>query len=106
MTVLLPAITETDLTKINLCIQQLGAGRSNATGSVTLATSSSTTVVTTRTGLCAPGSVPILVPNTAAAAAEVAGGAMYILSVGLNTFTITHTNSATAGRTFLWAILG
>jgi hypothetical protein len=106
MTVLLPAITETDLTKINLCIQQLGAGRSNAVGTVTLTTSAATTVVNTLTGLCAPGSVPILVPTTANAAAEVGNGTMYVSSVGLNTFTITHANSATTGRIFLWAILG
>ncbi|WP_080586201.1 hypothetical protein [Bradyrhizobium elkanii] len=106
MTVLLPAITETDPKKINLSIQQLGAGRSNAVGAVTLAVSSATTVVNTLTGLCAPGSVPILVPTTANAATEVGNGTMYISSVGLNTFTITHANSATTGRTFLWAILG
>lgn len=106
MTVLLPAITETDQQKINLCIQQLGAGRSNAVGTVTLATGSATTVVTTLTGLCAPGSVPILIPTTANAATEFGAGNWYISSVGLNTFTITHTNSATTGRTFLYAILG
>lgn len=105
MTVLLPAITETDLTKINLCIQQLGAGRSNAVGIVTLALSSTTTVVTTRTGLCAPGSVPITVPTNAAAAAEVAAGGFYVSAVGLNTFTLTHASNTNV-RTFNWAIVG
>jgi len=107
MTVYVPGITETDLKKIVLAIQQLAAGRSNATGTVTLTTSSATTVVTpTQSGMIASGSVPILVPTTANAAAEVSGGTMYVSSVGKDTFTITHTNSATTGRTFLYAILG
>jgi hypothetical protein len=106
MTVLLPANTETDLKKIILSIQQLGAGRSNAVGTVTLTQNSATTVVTTPTGTCAPGSVPILVPTTANAATEFGAGTWYISSVGLDTFTITHVNSATAGRTFLYAIHG
>lgn len=106
MTVYLPGVTETDLKKIVIAIQQLGAGRSNAVGSVTLTTGAASTVVTTLPGLCAPGSTPILTPTTANAAAEVGNGTMYISSVGLNTFTITHANSATTGRTFLYAIVG
>ena len=106
MTVYLPGVTETDLKKIVIAIQQLGAGRSNAVGSVTLTTGAATTVVTTLPGLCSTGSTPILTPTTANAAAEVGNGTMYVSSVGLNTFTITHANSATTGRTFLYAIVG
>jgi hypothetical protein len=106
MTAFPPGTNETDQQKINIAIQQLAAGRSNAVGSVTLATGSATTVVTTATGICAPGSVPILIPTTANAATEFGAGTWYISSVGLNTFTITHVNSATAGRTFLYAIVG
>jgi hypothetical protein len=107
VTVQVPGITETDLKKIMLAIQQLAAGRSNAVGTVTLATGAATTVVTpTQSGMIAPGSTPILTPTTLAAAAEVASGAMYVSSVGRDTFTITHTNSATTGRTFLYAIHG
>jgi hypothetical protein len=106
VTVLLPVINETDLKKIILSIQQLGAGRSNAVGTVTLTQNAATTVVTTLTGICAPGSVPILIPTTANAATEFGAGSWYISSVGINTFTITHVNSATASRTFLYAILG
>lgn len=106
MTVYLPGVTETDLKKIVIAIQQLGAGRSNAVGSVTLTTGAATTVVTTLPGLCSTGSTPILTPTTANAAAEVGNGTMYVSSVGLNTFTVTHANSATTGRTFLWAVLG
>lgn len=107
MVAYVPGISETDLKKVILAIQQLAAGRSNAVGSVTLATGAATTVVTpNQKGTIAPGSVPILVPVTANAATEFGAGTWYISSVGLDTFTITHINSATAGRTFLYAILG
>ena len=106
MTAFVPSIDETDLKKINLSLQQLAAGRSNSTGTVTLTENSATTVVTTRTGTCASGSVPILIPTTANAATEFGAGTWYISSVGKDTFTITHVNSATASRTFLYAIHG
>lgn len=106
MVAYVPEINETDLKKINLSLQQLGAGRSNAVGTVTLTLNSATTVVTTRTGTCAPGSVPILIPTTANAATEFGAGTWYISSVGVDTFTITHVNSATATRTFLYVIVG
>jgi len=104
VTVFIPGITETDLKKIVLSIQQLGAGRSNAVGTVTLTVSAATTTVTDNN--CAVGSVPILVPTTANAAAEIGNGTMYISSVANKSFTITHANSATTGRTFLYALHG
>jgi hypothetical protein len=104
VTVFLPGTTETDLKKIVLAVQQLGAGRSNAVGTVTLTTSAATTVVSDNN--CAAGSVPILVPTTANAAAEIGNGTMYISAVANKSFTITHANSATTGRTFLYALHG
>ncbi len=104
MTAYVPGITETDLKKIVLAIQQLAAGRSNATGSVTLATGVSSTTVTTAN--CAAGSVPILVPASANAAAEVGNGTIYVSTVANGAFTIAHANSATPGRVFLWAVVG
>jgi hypothetical protein len=104
MTAFVPGITETDLKKIVLAIQQLAAGRSNAVGTVTLATSAATTVVTDKN--CAAGSVPLLTPITANAATEVGNGTMFVSTVANGSFTITHTNSATVGRIFLYALLG
>jgi hypothetical protein len=104
MTAYVPGITETDLKKIVLAIQQLAAGRSNAAGSVTLATGSATTTVSTAS--CAVGSTPILTPASANAATEVGNGTMFISAVTNGSFTITHANSATAGRTFLYAVVG
>ena len=104
MTAYVPGLTETDLRKIVLALQQLAAGRSNAVGSVTLATGASTTMVTTPN--CAAGSTPILTPASAAAATELGNGTIYVSAVTNGAFTITHANSATTGRTFLYAVLG
>jgi hypothetical protein len=104
MSAYVPGITETDLKKIVLAIQQLAAGRSNAVGMVTLATGAATTVVPDKN--CALGSTPLLTPITANAAAEVGNGTMYVSAVANGAFTITHANSSTTGRTFLYAIHG
>jgi hypothetical protein len=104
MTAYVPGLTETDLRKIVLALQQLAAGRSNAVGSVTLATGASNTTVTTLN--CAAGSTPILTPASAAAATELGNGTIYVSAVTNGAFTITHANSATTGRTFLYAVLG
>ena len=101
MTAYVPGITETDLKKIVIALQHLAAGRSNAVGSVTLATGSATTTVTTAN--CSASSTPILTPASASAAAD---GTVYVSAVTNGSFTIAHANSATAGRTFLYAILG
>jgi hypothetical protein len=104
MTAYVPGITETDLKKIVLAIAQLAAGRSNAVGTVTLATSAATTVVTDKN--CASGSTPLLTAITANAALEAGNGTMFVSAVANGSFTITHANSATVGRTFLYALIG
>jgi hypothetical protein len=104
VTAYVPGVTETDLKKIILAVQQLAAGRSNAVGTVTLATGSATTVVSDKN--CAAGSTPLFTPTTANAAAEVGNGTMYVSAVVNGAFTITHANSATTGRTFLYALYG
>jgi hypothetical protein len=104
VTAYVPGITETDLKKIVLAIQQLAAGRSNAVGAVTLATGSATTVVADKN--CAAGSTPLLTAATATAATEMGNGTLYVSAIANGSFTITHANSATAGRTFLYALIG
>ena len=104
MTAYVPGITETDLKKIVLALQQLAAGRSNAVGTVTLATGVATTVVTDKN--CAAGSTPLLTPATANAATEVGNGTLYVSAVANGSFTLTHASSATTGRTFLYALHG
>jgi hypothetical protein len=104
MTAFVPGTAETDLKKIILALQQLAAGRSNAVGTVTLLTSASSTVVSDPN--CAAGTVPLLTPASANAATEVGNGTMYVSAVANGSFTITHANSATTGRTFLYALQG
>lgn len=104
MTAYTPSTEEKDLRKLILSLQQLAAGRSNAVGTVTLTASAATTTVTDNN--CASGSVPILVPTTAHAAAEIGNGTIYISSVGTKTFTITHANNSQTDRTFLYALQG
>lgn len=104
MTAYVPGIDETDPKKVILSLQQLAAGRSNAVGSVTLTASATTTTVTDNN--CAAGSVPILIPTTAHASAEVGAGTIYISAVANRSFTVTHANNSQADRTYLYAILG
>ena len=104
MTAFVPGITETDPKKVIRALQQLAAGRSNATGTVTLATGASATVVSDPN--CAAGTVPLLTAASANAATEVGNGTIYVSAVANGSFTITHANSATAGRTFFYALQG
>jgi hypothetical protein len=100
--VFLPSTQEKDLGRYALALQQLAAGRSNATGSVTLTASATSTVVTPQN--CAPGSAVFLFPKTANAAAALS--TTYVSSVGKQTFTITHASAASVDRSFFYVCLG
>lgn len=97
-----PSPAETRVPVIVLAIRDLFAGRSNRTGTFTMATNSATTVVTGAN--IGAKSVITLTPTTANAATEFGAGNWYISARAAGSFTVTHTNSATAGRTFDWAI--
>jgi len=85
-------------------IRQLIQGRNNATGSLTLTASVTTTTVTKAT--LNSGGVPILVPRTSNAAAEQAAGTMYVSATAGGSFTLTHANNAQTDRTFDYVSLG
>ncbi|MCA6114246.1 hypothetical protein J6524_04790 [Bradyrhizobium sp. WSM 1738] len=102
MTVFLPATNEKELAKYALALQQLAAGRSNATGSVTLAAGATSTTISAEN--CAPQSAVFLFPRTANAAAALA--TTFINSVGKQSFTITHANNAQTDRSFFYVCLG
>lgn len=97
-----PQPGERDLARIVLAIRDLFAGRSNRTGSFTIATGAATTTVTAPN--CGASSVITFTPTTANAAAEVAAGTIRISSKAAGSFVVTHINSATTGRTFDYAI--
>jgi hypothetical protein len=104
MTVTVPGLNEKDPVAFARAIQQLAAGRSNAFGTVTLAVGAASTTVTNKN--CAAGTVPILTPATANAAAAQATTYVPIASVGNGSFVIQHANNAQADRTFLYALHG
>ncbi len=104
MTALVLARDEKDPRRINTAINELGKGRSNAVGSVTLAASAGSTTVTAQN--CGAGSVVLLSARTAHAAAELAAGGCYISAVANGSFTITHANNAQVDRIFGYVCLG
>jgi hypothetical protein len=95
---------EKDLKKFALAIQQLAEGRSNAAGALTLAASASSTTVVAQN--CGAGSVVLLSPRTAHAAAELAAGTCYVSAVALGSFTLAHANNVQTDRTFGYVCLG
>lgn len=99
-----PAITETNLTRILQAIRDLFAGRSNAVGEVTLsANQASTSISALNVG---PDTKVFLMPTTANASAEFGNGTIYVSAVGSGSFTITHANNAQTDRIFYWVALG
>ncbi len=95
---------EPDHRKVNTAINQLAQGRSNAAGTVTLAASQPGTTVTAPN--CAAGSVVLLSPLTAHAAAEIGNGTLWVGAVAKGSFTLAHANNAQNDRTFGWVALG
>lgn len=93
---------EKDLTKYAQAIKELGQGRSNAVGTVTLRASQTTTTVAAPN--CGAGNVVLLFPATANAAAIVAS--TYVSSVAPGQFVITHPSNASVDKTFYWVALG
>jgi hypothetical protein len=93
---------EKDLSRIIFWANQLGQGRSNATGTVTLTANAASTTVTAIN--CAEGSQVFLSPKTANAAAALA--TTYVSSVLNGSFVLTHANNAQADKTFGWVALG
>jgi hypothetical protein len=100
-----PAVGETNIVRIVMSIRDLFQGRSNATGTFTLAVSPATTTVVTSFN-CSQGSKPMLTALTANAAAAQATGGVWVSAVGNGSFTVTHPASAQTDRTFGYAALG
>lgn len=90
--------------RIVQAIRQLMQGRNNATGSVTLTASATTTIVEAPN--CSAESEVFLQALTAHAAAEVGNGTIYISAIANGSFTITHASNSQVDRTFSWVALG
>lgn len=102
MTAFSVSTQEKDLAKYALAIQAALNGRSNATGSVTLAASAASTTVAAPN--CAAQSAVFLFPRSANAAAALAS--TFISAVGKQSFTISHANNTQTDRTFFYVCLG
>jgi hypothetical protein len=96
MSVLVLDANERDLRRVVLAVNELGRGRSNATGEFTLATSATSTTVTAPN--CAAGSVVLIAPKTANAAAALS--TTFVSAVNNGSFTVTHASNAQTDRTF------
>lgn len=84
-------------------LRELTEGRNNATGTVTLTPSATSTTVS-KTTINANGAV-FLFPTTAHAAAEVAT-TYAVITAGGGSFVVTHANNGLADRTFYYVALG
>ncbi len=104
MTALVLAPDEKDARKVATAINQLAQGRSNAVGTVTLVANAASTVVTAKN--CGAGSVVLLSPLTAHAAAELGNGTIYVSAVANGAFTLSHANNAQTDRTFGYVAMG
>lgn len=95
---------EKDLSKYQFAIKQLGEGRTNASGVVTLRASQTTTTVSAPN--CGAGNSVFLFPATANAAAIVAATYVLASNVTKGQFIITHTSNSNTDKTFYWVALG
>jgi hypothetical protein len=85
-------------------VNRLNQGKLSCTGTLTLTAGQTTTVVSdARAGA---GSIVLLMPLTASAAAEIGGGTTFVSARTKGAFTLTHAMGAAADRTFGYAVIG
>ena len=85
-------------------INSLLSGKTNNVGTLTLTASVASTSVSNP--LFESSQVPIFVPLTANAAAELGAGTMYVSARTTGQFTVTHANNAQTDRTFGYIFVG
>lgn len=83
---------------------EVNQGHLQNIGRVTLnANATDTTVTDARAGA---NSFIGFMPTTAAAAAELGGGTLYVATQGKQSFVVTHSNISATDRTYTYCILG
>lgn len=95
---------EKDLTKYAAAIKELGQGRTNAAGTITLRASQTTTTVPAPN--CGEGNAVFLFPATANAAAIVASTYVLASNVTPGQFIVTHPSNVSVDKTFYWVAFG
>jgi hypothetical protein len=93
---------EKDPIKQNAAIRQLIEGRSNAVGTLTLTSSTTSGTLVTATN-CSTSSTIQLTAISSGAAAEL--GLVWV-TPGRGQFTVSHSTSGSTGRDFSYAIVG
>lgn len=105
MTTGFPALTVGgDPRELAAVVNRMNLGRLNCVGEVTLLPDQTSTVVAD--SRVTAGSFVGLTPLTAAAAAELASGAVYVAARAQGGFTLAHASSAGAARSFVYVIIG
>lgn len=92
-----------DLRTVSEVVNNLLRGKTNNTGEVTLAASSATST-TLNNALIGPGSVIVLMPTTANAAAWM--NVVYVSARSNGSATLTHSANTATDRTFGFAVIG
>jgi hypothetical protein len=96
---------EKDIFRIVMAVRQLMEGRSNATGTFTLAVAPATSTAVAAPA-CGAASVILLMPQTANAAAALAGTFVLAANVTKGQFVVSHAASPQTDRTFGYVALG
>lgn len=95
---------EKDLTKYAAAIKELGQGRTNAAGTITLRANQTTTTVPAPN--CGEGNKVFLFPATANAAAVITSTYVLESNVTPGQFIVTHPSNVNADKTFYWVAFG
>jgi hypothetical protein len=104
MSVRSPGRYSKDATKVNDAVRQLAQGRTNCTGTFTLAANTTSTTVAAPN--VAPGTIILLSAQSADAAAALATTYVPPGNVSQGSFVVTHASAASVDRTFGFSGLG
>ena len=97
------SVRQTNLYEINDRVNQLMQGRSNAVGTVTLSTGTTTTVSAVT---CGPNSAVILFPQTANAAASSTVASIPSTHITRGQFIVNHAANANTDKTYIYLTIG
>ena len=98
MSVRTPGRYEKELSQYSAAIEQIAQGRMNCTGTFTLAASATSTTVDAPN--VAPGTIIVLMPQTADALAAAATTFVAPANISQGSFVVTHASAASTDRTF------
>ncbi|HYM31801.1 MAG TPA: hypothetical protein VEU47_10900 [Candidatus Cybelea sp.] len=104
MSVRVPGRYEKDTAKFQAALEQIAQGRMNCTGTFTLAANATSTTVAAAT--VAPGTIIVLSPQTADAAAVAATTFIAPSNVSQGSFIVTHASASSPDRTFGYIAIG